>query len=122
MQPFRSNRFRKITNEVAMWAHPHGRPVRKPAVVHREAVMMLEDWHHVLRSGLLEQPGPSRWIEFLSFEFRNEILVAELLLTSVSRDVVLVLRRSGRIHQSWVPLTTKRRHRIHAPVNEDSEL
>ena len=51
-----------------------------------------------------------------------KVLVAELVLRSVSGDVVLVLLRSLAIHISRIPFVAEGRDRIDSPVNEDAEL
>src|SRR5215813_9080843 len=55
-------------------------------------------------------------------KFRNKVFVSEFGLRSVSLDLMLELRRALAIHVARIPLVTKRRHRIDAPMDKDPEL
>ena len=58
MQAFGSNGLGEIAPEIATRAHLHGGPIGKAAVIHGEAVVMLEHGNYVLRAGLFEQARP----------------------------------------------------------------
>ena len=122
VQSFGANGFCEISPEVAMWSHLDRGPIGKSAVVHGEAVVMLEHGHDVFRARVLEQASPRCRVEFLSLELRDEILVTELVLGSVRGDVMLVLVRALVIHVARIPFVAKSRNRIDTPVNEYSEL
>ncbi|OPZ04340.1 MAG: hypothetical protein BWZ10_03178 [candidate division BRC1 bacterium ADurb.BinA364] len=101
-------------------------PLRKGAIVHREAVVMLGHGHDKSRPGLLEQRRPVRRIELLGLEHRDEILVAELLLRAVGFDMMVEIMPFFvflvQIHQSRIPFVAKGRHAIGAPMNENAEF
>ena len=83
---------------------------------------MLRHGHHVARAGLGEQLRPGLGIELLRLEHRDELLVAELLLGAVGRDVVLIGLGALDVHVAGIPFVVEGGHAVHAPVNEDAQL
>ena len=116
------NRLGELANDVASGAHLGCSPRREAAVVHREAIMVFSHRHDVACAGCLEQGGPSRRVEVLRREARDEILVAEPRLRAVGRNVVRELLLVALVHVPRVPLVAKRRHRVDTPMDEDAEL
>ena len=122
MKPCRTHCLGEFPSGIAARAHFGDGPVAKAAVVHGEAVVMLGDRNDVFRTRFLEQLGPCCRIELLGLEHWEKVLVAELVLPSVSRDMVLVFFGSFAIHISRIPFVAEGRHRIRSPVDEDPEL
>ena len=122
MQAFRSYRLGQVPDDITMRPHLGRCPVAQPTVVHGKTVMMLCHRHHILGSGFLEQLGPGRRIEVFCFEHRDEVLIPELVLGTVSGNVVLVHLRSSLVHISRIPLVAERRNRIDTPMNKNAEL
>ena len=100
----------QLVHHVALWPHPGGAPLGQVAVVHREAVVMLRHGDHVFRSGLPEQLGPRVGIELLSPEHRDEVLIAELRLRAIGRNVMFERRTAQNVHVARIPLAVKTRN------------
>src|ERR1700754_2122830 len=58
----------------------------------------------------------------LRLEARNEILVAELILRPVGRDMMSEFRAALHIHIARIPFAAESGQGIKPPMNEDSEL
>src|SRR6266849_997734 len=110
MESLGTNRSCQFSVHIAPWTHFRGRPVGKAAVVHGEAVVMLEDRNDVLRSGFLEETRPSCGIEMLRPEHWDEILVTKLCQRAISAKVVVVFVRALTVHIARIPFASKRRH------------
>jgi len=54
VKAFRANSFGEIAKQIAMRTHLCGRPIRQPAVIHREAIVVFKHGNHVFRAGFLE--------------------------------------------------------------------
>ncbi len=122
MQPLLADRRRQLFDDVSLRPHLARAPVGQVRVVVRKAIMVLGDRDDVPGAGLAKQMGPGARIEVIGREHGNEILVAELGLRAVGRDVMLELARAELIHVARVPLVGERRNRIESPMNEDAEL
>ena len=121
-EALRAHGLGQLADDVALRAHLRRAPVGERAVVHREAVVVLGDRHHVPRARLLEQRRPLRGVESLGRERRDEVLVAERRLRPVGGHVVRELRRALLVHVARIPLVAERGHRVEAPMDEDAEL
>jgi hypothetical protein len=83
---------------------------------------MLGNRDYILGSRLSEQGRPFGRFKILGFEARYEILVAEIELRPKCLNVVLVFRLVRLIHVARVPLRAECRHRVNAPMDENSKL
>ena len=90
--------------------------------VHLKAVMMLRHRHHISGTGPAEKIHPFCRVKFFGFKHRNKVLIAKFLLRAVNRPVMLIFRASLNIHIAGIPLTSKRRDTIDAPVNKNTEF
>ena len=77
MQTFSSHSVRQFLDDITMRSHIGGCPVAELAAVHRKAIMMFRNRHHVLRASHSEQLGPGRRIETLGLEHGNEVFVTK---------------------------------------------
>ena len=83
---------------------------------------MLGHRHHKTRARGREQPGPGLRVEPLRLEPGDKILIAKAIGRPIGLDMVLILRRTGPVHVSGVPLVAKGRHCIQAPVDKNAEF
>jgi hypothetical protein len=116
------HRRRKLADHVAFGPHLRRGPLREPAIVHGEPVVMLGHRHHVARARLSKQLRPCARVEALGLEHRDEVLVAELARRPVLGQVMPVAGVAALIHHPRVPFAHERRHGVHAPMDEDAEL
>src|SRR5579859_2559310 len=105
-----------------MRSHLGRRPVAQPAVVHSKAVVMFCNGHDVFCTGFFEQLGPGGRIKMFGLEHGDKVFIAELVLWSVSSDVVLVCVESRLVHISGIPFTAKSWNRVSSPMDENAEL
>lgn len=122
VQSLRADRLGQLAQQIASGSHLHRGPVGELGVVQREAVMVLGHRHHIARAGVAEQLGPAIRIELGRGELGNQILVAGACLRPVARHVMGEFLGSLQVHVARIPLAAERRHREHAPMDEDAEL
>ena len=84
--------------------------------------MVFGNGHDEVGSRLTEQLRPLGRVEGVRGELRDEVLVAELVLRTVRRPVVLELWPVLLVHPARVPLIAEGGDGVDAPVNEDAEL
>ena len=84
--------------------------------------MVLRHRYNVFCARLFKKRSPCVRVEFLGLKHRNEILVAEILVCTIGFDMVLVDLGALYVHVARVPFAVKRRHAVHAPVDENAEL
>src|SRR5579884_3265274 len=56
------------------------------------------------------------------FEHWDEVLVAELILQAICRQMMLIFWRSGHVHISWIPFIAESWNRVGSPIDENAEL
>src|SRR5215467_2862310 len=105
-----------------MRSHFGRRPIAQPAVVHGKAVVMFCNGHDVFCTRFFEQLAPGGRIKMLGLEHGDKVFISELVLWSVSSDMVLLCVESRLIHISGIPFTAKSRDRVSSPMNENAEL
>src|ERR1700757_921271 len=97
---------------MGMRSHLACRPIAQPAVVHGKAVVMFCNGHDVFCTSFFEQIGPGGRIKMLGLEHGDKVFIAELVLWSVSSDVMFVCVEPRLIHISGIPFTAKSRDRV----------
>ena len=112
----------QFADDVALGAHGHGVPRVQCRVVHRKAVVVLCHGHHKARTRRRKQLCPGSCVELLGTKQGDEIFVAECRLWTVCRDVMFVFAAPLYVHIARVPLTTKCRHGVWSPMDENPEL
>src|ERR687897_743771 len=117
-----ARRLGQVSDHVSLGSHRGGLPATPVSVVHGEAVMVFGNGYDEVGSRLTEQLHPLSRVEEIRGELRDEILVAELVLLTVGRPVVLELRSALLIHPARVPLIAEGGDGVDTPVNEDAEL
>ena len=84
--------------------------------------MVLRHRHNVFCARLFKKRSPCVRIKLFRLKHRNEIFVAEILVCTVGFDMVLVDLGALYVHVTRIPFAVKRRHAVHAPVDENAEL
>jgi hypothetical protein len=121
-QPLPSNRAGQLADDVPSRPQPGSRPLGERRIVHGEPDVVLRHRHHEPGARVAEQLGPLIGIELRRVEEGDEVLVPELTVTTVGRQVMRVLGRTGLVHGARVPLVAEAGHAVRPPVDEDAEL
>jgi hypothetical protein len=103
-------RISQFARHISLRTHSHGIPTSEGAIIHREAVVKLNNRDNVFSSRFLKQINPSIRVPFLSLEQGNEILIAELRLGTIMLDMIMVYGRILDIHKVGIPLAVEGRN------------
>ena len=85
------NALFKLSKIINLWSHIVSIPLGKLRFVHLEAIVMFCYRHNISCSSLLKQLCPLISIKLLSLKHRDEVLIAKVLLWSISFNMMLVL-------------------------------
>ena len=123
---FRADRFCQFADNVSFRSHLGRGPIRVRTVVHGEPVVVFGDGNHVPGSRFVKQVGPLVGVKSGGRQAGNKVLVAKLLVRTVRLHVMFECVAAPSVlidvHHPRVPLAHVRRHRVDAPVDEDSKL
>ena len=112
----------QLAQHVAVRAGFRRVPMGQLAAIHLVSVMVFGDRAVVARAGGSEQVEPRVRIESFGGEHRNEILIAERGLRSVSLPVVFEFRVAFDVHVARIPFVAVFGHGVETPVGEDAEF
>lgn len=87
-----------------------------------EAVVMLGHRHDVLRARLFKEVQPLPGIKLLPLEQGNKVLVSKRLMVAIGLFVMGIFRCPFEVHVPGIPLVSKGRNGVNAPMDEDAEL